>query len=149
MDLNGIGTAVAADTTSKKRVHHHPDGDAAEGAPRVSPMAQEMNQLHSLQQGDPAKFKEVMAQIAEALKSLAEAQPENGDLAKMADQFQRAADTGKMPAIGGRGHDHHRPNAEPPPAANSAVATYAKADREAAWRSAEQAIATALSSVSP
>jgi hypothetical protein len=162
MDINSIGSGASTAASTAKRAHR-PDGDADDvGAnatatsPGMSAIAQDMNQLRTLQQQDPAKFKDVMAQIATAMQSLAQAQPQNGALAKVADDFQQAAQSGQMPAVGGKGGHHHHAHGAKPPAADAAqqpqqasgVSAYTKADRESAWQSAEKAISEVLSKVS-
>jgi hypothetical protein len=159
MDINGIGSGASLAATARRT--HRPDGDADDVAGAastgMSAIAQDMNQLRTLQQDDPEKFKAVMAQIASAMKDLAEAQPQNGALGKLAGEFQQAAETGQMPALGGKGGHHHpKHEARPPPADEAAkpatvsgVATYAKADRESAWQAVEKAISEALSKVGP
>ena len=86
---------------------------APAGAPQdsteVSAFARSMQQLQQLQSSDPAKFKQVMSEIASKLQDAAgkASGPEAQFLAKEAAQFQQAAQTGQMPQPGAHGHGHH------------------------------------------
>ncbi len=75
----------------------------------VSNKAKLQQQLQQLQQTDPAKFKQVTADIASKLQE--EAKQVGGSqgqaLSKVADTFQQASQTGSLPDLKSGGHHHH------------------------------------------
>ncbi|HZU26346.1 MAG TPA: hypothetical protein VFA04_12545 [Bryobacteraceae bacterium] len=98
-------------------------------APQLSPLSDFLNNLQTLQQRNPAQFKEVTHAIAARLQQAAAQATSQGDttkataLNKLASDFQTASQTGTMPstdqlqtdasALKGH-HGHHRHY--PPPA---------------------------------
>lgn len=97
----------------------------------ISKPAQEMKKLAALQQSDPAKFKEVVSQIADQLSQAASSQTGAAadKLNEMADKFEKAADSGDLSSLqppahkgGGGGHHAHAAyaqNARPPAGADA------------------------------
>jgi hypothetical protein len=88
-------------------------GDSA----KISPVGRLTSDLQQLQQKDPDKLKEVLSDIATMLKDAsqqqsngAEGSGSSGDfLSRLADRFQKAADTGDLSALRpphGHGHGH-------------------------------------------
>lgn len=104
-------------------------GLATDGPPGLSQMASLMKQLEDLQQSDPAKFKEVAAEIAQKLKDAAQAATESGDTQKaqaltdLADKFTTASEDGTMPDLrppdGANGVPPMGPPPGPPPGSDS------------------------------
>jgi hypothetical protein len=106
---------------------------------QVSDFGKLMNQLESLQQSDPEKFKETTAQIADKLEAAAKEAANSGDsqqasaLNDMASKFKTASETGDMPDLrppgdsgelaGGKqgvgGHHGGPPPMGPPPSSDS------------------------------
>jgi len=79
----------------------------------VSPMGDMMSKLQQLSQSDPSKFKQVMAEIADKLKAVAnDSSGQRADfLGKLADKFQQAGQSGDMSAFKppqGSESAHHR-----------------------------------------
>lgn len=90
------------------------DADGAKGAAsvNVSKQGRLFSQLQSLAQNDPAKFKQVVSDAANALRSDAQQQQGQGSdaLNALADKLQKAADTGDVSPLkpqGSHGHHHH------------------------------------------
>jgi alanyl-tRNA synthetase len=89
---------------------------------QLSPLAQLLSTLQQLQQSDPAKYKQVTAQISTNLQNAAQTAQSNGnttaanELNQLATDFTSAASSGQLPNIqdlakaiggGGGGHRHH------------------------------------------
>jgi len=86
---------------------------------QLSPLAQLLSTLQQLQQSDPAKYKQVTAQISTNLQNAAQTGQSNGntaaanELSQLATDFTSASSSGQLPniqdlakAIGG-GHRHN------------------------------------------
>jgi flagellar motor switch protein FliG len=98
----------------------------------VSKMGDLMSQLQQLSQSDPAKFKQVMAEISDKLKAQAGDATGKADfLNKLADKFSQASQTGDMSALkppqaqqgAGAAHHHHGHHAHAATYANTAQQT--------------------------
>jgi hypothetical protein len=158
-------TSAAAPTSQVRQRGNDGDADDVGGAstdPQMSQMAQEMKKLQDLQKSDPAKFKQLAEQISQALQSQSQQQTATaGELSKAADVFAQAAQTGQMPAVGGKGGHHHHhhggggaaaatatdPNAPSASATSSpAVATYQKGAGAAQWQAVQKTITDVMSS---
>ena len=118
---------------------------------QLSPLAQVLGDLQTLQQTDPAKYKNVTGQIAVKLQAAADADTASGNtagasqLTKLASDFATASKTGQLPnledvakAVGG-GHHHHHGHGGAPPASTdqdaSSTATAAASQAQAAYQS--------------
>jgi hypothetical protein len=105
--LRQVGAASNASTGSTSASSSDVKSDV-----QLSKPAAMMKKLESLQQSDPAKFKEVMTNISESLASAAEsASGESASrLSEMAQKFASAAETGDLsslkPPAGGHGAGH-------------------------------------------
>jgi hypothetical protein len=114
---SGAGAAASVQNTAPQR-HQSSIPPAPNASPaatkNVSPGGDLMSKLAKLQQQDPAKFKEVVSQIATDVKAAAgKATGEQAtELNKIADNFSQAATTGSLqsmqPAGGGPGAAHHK-----------------------------------------
>lgn len=94
--VKGLSSAVRQARSQVDR-----DGDGDDGGPKVSQRGQMMAQLQKLQQQDPAKFKQFMADEAAKLKDAA-AQASGEDakrLSNLADKFQQSASSGDLSAF--------------------------------------------------
>jgi hypothetical protein len=95
---------------------------AAKDSSATSELATLMKQLESLEKTDPAKFKEISAEVANKLEEAAKTAADNGDsqnagaLNDMAAKFTTASETGKMPDLRGGGGP---PPMGPPPDTSS------------------------------
>jgi hypothetical protein len=92
----------------------------------VSPLAQLLGQLQSLQQSNPAEYQQVTSQIATNLTSAAKADTASGNtagaqqLTQLATDFTNASTSGQLPNLqdlaqaigGGGGHHHHHHHAD-------------------------------------
>lgn len=115
MSISAIGSSTSIRDVSAQAAS---GSSAAPAIPQdstsVSRRGQLMAELKSLQQSDPAKFKQVMADMSSQLKDAAK--NATGDdaarLNKMAADFDQAAQTGQMPAKAAHGHHHHAKKAE-------------------------------------
>ncbi len=159
-------TSTAATGSVRQRGN---DGDAddvggASSDPQMSQLAQDMKKLQDLQKTDPAKFKQLAEQISQALQSQAQQQTATaGELSKAADVFAQAAQSGQLPAVGGKGGHHHHhgggggggaaaaastdPNAPASSATSSpAVASYQKGAGAAQWQAVEKTITDVMTS---
>lgn len=73
-------------------------------APQLSPASQFLNMLQNMQQQNPTEFKQITQQIATRLQNAAQAATQQGNntnaaaLAKLAQDFQGASQTGQMPS---------------------------------------------------
>ena len=107
-----------------------------------------MSKLSQLQQQDPAKFKQVMTDLASKMKDEAATTGDKG-LADLASKFSTAATTGDLSALkpeGGAHHGHHghhgmHGSGPPPSAPPSNAAAQTKSD---ALQSAIDEVTTAL-----
>jgi hypothetical protein len=80
------------------------------GSAEISRSGQLLSKLQQLQTKDPAKFKQVLSDIAGKLQSLAQQQGQSASgqwLSKLADRFQTAANTGDLSALQPQGHTAH------------------------------------------
>ena len=116
MDISSINNTSAI---SQFLTNQTGASSAAGGVPTdsndVSSLAKLMSELQQLQQSDPDKFKAVMSDIANTLKT--DAQNATGSQAtflnNLANKFDQAAQTGQMPDLqpkapsAGGGHHHH------------------------------------------
>ena len=97
---------------------------------QLSPFAQMLTSLQNLQQSDPARYKQVTAQIATDLQDAAKTATADGNTAQ-ADQlnqlstdFNKASQDGSLPNIGdlakaaGGVHGHHHHHMGPPPSSS-------------------------------
>jgi hypothetical protein len=72
---------------------------------RISPQASMLSRLQQLQTSDPAQFQQVTAQMAARLQKASALFQQAGDsttadrIGKLADQFQKASETGTMPSV--------------------------------------------------
>jgi hypothetical protein len=102
--------AQATGTSSDCDQASAPAGDGAAGGGGISDYGKLVSALQQLQTQDPAKFKEVVTDIAGQLQSAADQQgsstPDNG-LSKLTDKFRQVADTGDVSKLQGRHHHHH------------------------------------------
>jgi len=104
---------------------------------QMSPFAKLMSTLQQLQQSDPAKYKEVTAQIATKLQEAAKSALDNGDtkasdqLNQLAKDFSDASASGQLPNVTDLahavGHHHHHHHGRPPAAADGSSDTGAAA----------------------
>lgn len=92
-------------------------GNIATGAAdtnQLSPFAQLLDALQRLQQSDPAKYKQITAQIAANLLSGAQAAQQQGnstvaaELKQLAGDFTAASQSGQLPNLQNLAHHHHR-----------------------------------------
>ncbi len=117
----------------------------------VSDKAKLLKQLQQLQQTDPAKFKQVTADIASKLQE--EAKQVGGSqgqaLSKIADQFQQASQTGTLaPLQAGGHHGHHHAQAASPSTDTSSSASSPSALAAAAYqKSGGQKIGSEVDSI--
>ena len=82
--------------------------------------------MEELQSTDPAKFKEIMSDLASKLKAAAEeaTDPKQKEfLTKMSEDFATSAETGKMPEKPAHGHGHGGAPPPPPPSGYDASGT--------------------------
>ena len=126
---------------------------------QLSPLAKLLSDLQTLQQTDPAKYKDVTGQIAAKLKSAADADSASGNttgasqLNQLATDFTTASTTGQLPDIqdlakaAGGGHHHHHGHGGPPPTDSSDTTTDATAANQ--LLSAYQNSQTQSSSANP
>lgn len=107
--LSGVGSQRAARTSS---VPPPPAGASAS----ISKPGELLSKLQQLQQSDPAKFKEVTAELSKQLKDAAGSAtgPAAAALNKLADGLAQASSTGSLDALtpkggakGHHGHHHH------------------------------------------
>ncbi len=118
MKINGYSHsgqvgAIAPETTQARRAPSSNPPPLAAGAARaqISGPGRLFSRLGQLAQQDPAKFKEVAAQISEQLHALSDASgKKNGFVDALAQRFDAAAQSGDMssfrPAMPGLGHHH-------------------------------------------
>ena len=116
MDISSINGSNAI---SQLLTNQTSASSAAGGVPSdsndMSSLAKLISELQQLQQSDPQKFKSVMSDIANTLKT--DAQNATGSQAtflnNLASKFDQAAQTGQMPDFqpkaqsAGGGHHHH------------------------------------------
>jgi len=111
MSINPVGSAAAANPVSSlKSVSRPNDPDEVAATPgisvQMSPMGGLMNELTSLAQSDPDKFKQVTAQISQQLTDAAAQQSGHAAdfLTKMADRFKQASQSGNASDLSPQGH---------------------------------------------
>ncbi len=87
---------------------------------RLSPFAQILSSLQSLQQSNPTQYQQVTQQISSNLQTAAQTATSSGNtslatqLTQLSKDFQSASSSGQLPnvsdlaqAVGGGGHHHH------------------------------------------
>lgn len=143
MNVGGIGrsTEVAhlrsTTATSNKASDSAPAGSGEASSVSLSKPAEMLQKLSALQESDPAKFKEVVGQIAEKLQAAADSEEGGGSemLSDLASRFAEAAETGDLSALqppsreppaessngAGRARDAYSKNRPPPPPPNDSV----------------------------
>ncbi|MES1184974.1 MAG: hypothetical protein ABUL60_14265 [Myxococcales bacterium] len=115
---NAPGVQAANDAPAARRPSSAPPPPAPAVTSKISSRGELMAKLADLAQKDPAKLKEVLSTIASGLKTAASADEGNGGLAKLAERFSQAAQSGDLstltppqpqPGAGGphRHHHHH------------------------------------------
>jgi hypothetical protein len=159
MSINSINSHSALSAASNRfkvaQNTHANDADSLSGVSvQVSQMGQLMNELTSLSHSDPAKFKQVVLQIAQQFSDAASSQDgQSSDLfSKLADRFNLAGKTGDASALapqtnpGPQASAHHRRQAYAD--ANSAVvgAQNQTDDRAATMNTVQGIISQALQS---
>jgi hypothetical protein len=88
-------------------------GSTGTSSAQISGPGALLSKLQQLKTQDPAKFKQVLSDIATKLQTLAQQQGQNPSsqwLTKLADKFQTAANTGDLSALqptAHQGHHHH------------------------------------------
>lgn len=103
-------------TSSTEKTGANPRNDNNQ----LSPLAKVLGELQTLQQTDPAKYKDLTGQIAVKLQAAADADTASGDLtgasklSQLATDFTAASKTGQLPnlqdvakTLGGGHHHHH------------------------------------------
>lgn len=111
--IKSVTGSAAATTVSPTKRADDPDDvqDASNVSVQMSQMGQLMNQLSTLAQSDPEKFKQVTAQIADKLSDAASQQSGQASdfLNKVADRFKQASQSGKASDLAPQGHPgaHH------------------------------------------
>ena len=93
---------LSSSITARSETSGGSETDSVEGvSKRVSKPAQLLSKLQQLQEQDPEKLKEVLAQIADALRSAAAADDseESQFLTMLADKFDEAAKTGDLSVL--------------------------------------------------
>jgi hypothetical protein len=121
MDVSSIGSSASVYSVDPSQLGQSaPSAVSGDSAPAdVSKMGDLMKQLQQLSQSDPAKFKQVTAEISNELKS--EASSATGKKAAflndLAGKFQQASQSGDMSALqppqqqsgahAHHGHGHH------------------------------------------
>jgi len=97
---------------------------------QLSPFAQMLTSLQNLQQSDPARYKQVTAQIATDLQDAAKTATADGNTAQaghlnqLSTDFSKASQDGSLPNIGdlakaaGGAHGHHHHHMGPPPSSS-------------------------------
>ena len=96
----------------------------------ISKQAQLFSKLQSLSESDPTKFKQLMTDAANKLKSAADNSTDSQQqqfLTDLASKFQKAADTGDASAIQPEHHGHHRGSGQSRSSQNGAAAAYGQA----------------------
>jgi hypothetical protein len=92
-------------------------GSDADAGSSISGFANALKELQQLQQSDPAKFKEVTADIAKTLEADARSAtgPQSQFLSELASRFEEASQSGSMSSLepsrsisGHHGHRHHQ-----------------------------------------
>jgi len=125
MSINGIGSISTLNALTALNNTSNPDGTgAAQGttstaasSTTVSKPGELMAKLSQLLQQDPAKFKQVTAQLSDDLKTAASSAsgPQAQFLSKLSDAFAEASSTGTMDSLkppgggeqSGAVHHHH------------------------------------------
>ena len=147
---SGVKAVRASSAPSSTRGAQRPGGDATS----VSGPAAVLSKLKSLQQSDPAKFKEVMTAISTKLQEGAEASGDATDKAAMTDlaqKFQAAAQTGDLSTLvppSGRGGGSHHPPGPPPGGGGKPPGAVAKSGSSSSSSSTEAADTNADGKVS-
>jgi|SRR5271157_2393005 len=103
---------------------------------QLSPFAQLMSTMQQLQLSNPAKYEQVMQQIATNLQTAAQTATSQGNttaatqLNQLATDFTNSAQSGQLPnvqdlaqAVGGGGHHHHHHHVAPASAASNGGST--------------------------
>jgi len=106
MNINGIGSpALSAllntntTQTSNTPSSVPPTGSGA-ATSNISKPAELLQKLQQLQQQDPAQFKQVLSQLADALQQVADGSGQSNNFAtKLAAAFKNASDTGDLSAL--------------------------------------------------
>lgn len=118
-----------------------------EPPPEISEGAQQMRQLSELASSDPEAFKATATEIAKNLREQAETATgkEAEMLNKMADDFEEASETGKMP--GRQGPKGPPPGGPPPERADSAQNAQALASYEKSSSDPESGVFSTIQSI--
>ncbi len=103
MSVNKLGNSTIPLNVMPPKIGGVGEVAEADSAPKtdISKMAGLMNQLQQLSQSDPGKFKAVMSEVGDKLTTAASSATgrQADQLKKMADKFEKAAETGDIASI--------------------------------------------------